>query len=129
MGHDDFAMVPPALEISRRLLRCPPSNESGAIIVKFLYGNASDLMTISATTPERLSLPLWQERYAWPHLPMSRAEMEARGWSEVDIVCVTGDAYVDHPSFAMAILGRVLESAGFRVAMLSQPAWQSCEPW
>jgi uncharacterized radical SAM protein YgiQ len=86
-------------------------------------------MTTSAAAPERLSLPLWQDRYASPHLPMSRAEMNARGWDAVDIVFVTGDAYVDHPSFAMAILGRVLESAGFRVAMLSQPAWQSCSPW
>ncbi|MGE3803360.1 MAG: YgiQ family radical SAM protein [Gemmataceae bacterium] len=60
---------------------------------------------------------------------MTRAELAARGWNEVDIVFVTGDAYVDHPSFAMAILGRVLELAGFRVALLSQPDWHSCEPW
>ncbi len=64
-----------------------------------------------------------------PPLPMSREEMLARGWDEVDIVFVTGDAYVDHPSFAMALLGRLLESEGFRVAILSQPDWQSCEPW
>ena len=64
-----------------------------------------------------------------PHLPASRAEMEARGWDAVDVVFVTGDAYVDHPAFAMAILGRVLEAAGFRVAILSQPDWRSCEPW
>src|SRR6266566_2044498 len=62
-------------------------------------------------------------------LPMNQAEMLARGWNEVDVVFVTGDAYVDHPSFAMAILGRVLEAAGFRVAILSQPDWHSCEPW
>src|SRR6476659_9148601 len=80
-------------------------------------------------TASRLSLPMWTERYASPPLPMSRAEMEARGWDSVDVVFVTGDAYVDHPSFAMAILGRILESAGFRVAMLSQPDWRSCEPW
>jgi uncharacterized radical SAM protein YgiQ len=79
--------------------------------------------------PGRLSLPLWSERFAAPHLPMSRAEMAARGWDQVDVVFVTGDAYIDHPSFAMAILGRVLEVAGFRVAMLSQPDWRSCEPW
>lgn len=60
---------------------------------------------------------------------MSAEEMRARGWDEVDVVFVTGDAYVDHPSFAMAILGRVLEAAGFRVAILSQPDWHSCEPW
>jgi uncharacterized radical SAM protein YgiQ len=55
--------------------------------------------------------------------------MAARGWDAVDVVFVSGDAYVDHPSFAMAILHRVLEAAGFRVAMLSQPDWRSCEPW
>lgn len=64
-----------------------------------------------------------------PLLPMSRAEMEARGWEAVDIVFVSGDAYVDHPSFAMAILARVLESTGFRVGMLCQPDWRSAEPW
>ena len=64
-----------------------------------------------------------------PALPTTRAEMAARGWDDVDVVFVTGDAYVDHPSFAMAILDRVLEAAGFRVAMLSQPDWHSCEPW
>ncbi|MCI0381378.1 MAG: YgiQ family radical SAM protein [Gemmataceae bacterium] len=77
----------------------------------------------------RLSLPLWQETYAAPLAPTSRREMAARGWDCVDVVFVTGDAYVDHPSFAMAILHRVLESAGFRVAMLSQPDWRSCGPW
>ena len=76
-----------------------------------------------------LSLPLWHERHASPPAPMTAAEMHARGWDEVDVVFVTGDAYVDHPSFAMAILHRVLEQAGFRVAMLSQPDWRSCEPW
>jgi uncharacterized radical SAM protein YgiQ len=61
---------------------------------------------------------------------MSREEMAARGWDdEVDVVFVTGDAYVDHPSFAMALLGRLLESEGYRVAILSQPDWRSCEPW
>src|SRR3954453_10063711 len=64
-----------------------------------------------------------------PHLPASRAEMERRGWDEVDVVFVTGDAYVDHPAFAMGILGRILEMAGFRVALLSQPDWRSAEPW
>src|SRR5947199_865329 len=77
----------------------------------------------------KLSLPLWTERYAAPMAPTSAAEIRARGWDYVDVVFITGDAYVDHPSFAMAILHRVLEAAGFRVAMLSQPAWRSCEPW
>ncbi len=64
-----------------------------------------------------------------PHLPASRAEMKARGWDCVDVVFVTGDAYVDHPAFAMGILSRVLEAAGFRVAVLSQPDWRSADPW
>ena len=55
--------------------------------------------------------------------------MTARGWDAVDVVFVTGDAYVDHPSFAMALLGRLLEAEGYRVAILSQPDWHSCEPW
>jgi uncharacterized radical SAM protein YgiQ len=62
-------------------------------------------------------------------LPMTPEEVRRRGWDAVDVVFATGDAYVDHPSFAMAILGRVLEAAGFRVAILSQPDWRSCQPW
>ena len=60
---------------------------------------------------------------------MTPKEAQARGWDEVDVVFVTGDAYVDHPSFAMAILGRVLESQGFRVGIVAQPDWHSCAPW
>jgi uncharacterized radical SAM protein YgiQ len=60
---------------------------------------------------------------------MTVREMRDRGWDEADIVFVTGDAYIDHPSFAMAILGRVLEAAGFRVAMVSQPDWRNCDAW
>jgi uncharacterized radical SAM protein YgiQ len=60
---------------------------------------------------------------------MSPEEVQARGWDGVDVVFVTGDAYVDHPSFAMALLGRLLESEGYRVAIVSQPDWRSCEPW
>jgi uncharacterized radical SAM protein YgiQ len=85
-------------------------------------------MKTSPASP-RLSLPLWNDRYAAPPAPTTRAEMTARGWDCVDVVFVSGDAYVDHPSFAMAILHRVLEAAGFRVALLSQPDWRSCEPW
>jgi uncharacterized radical SAM protein YgiQ len=56
-------------------------------------------------------------------------EMRSRGWDYVDVVFVTGDAYIDHPSFAMALLGRLLEDEGFRVAILSQPDWRSCDAW
>jgi uncharacterized radical SAM protein YgiQ len=62
-------------------------------------------------------------------LPMTREEMRERGWNEVDIVFITGDAYIDHPSFAMAILGRVLEAAGFRVGIVSQPDWRKVDDW
>lgn len=62
-------------------------------------------------------------------LPTSFDEMRARGWDYVDVVIVTGDAYVDHPSFAMSILGRVLEKNGFRVGILSQPNWKTAEAW
>ncbi|MFT0875774.1 YgiQ family radical SAM protein [Rhodopseudomonas sp. G2_2311] len=64
-----------------------------------------------------------------PFLPMSRAEMNKLGWDACDVVLVTGDAYVDHPSFGMAIIGRLLESQGFRVGIISQPDWQSAEPF
>src|SRR5215211_4989468 len=87
------------------------------------------LMSTTPPPSPRLPLPLWNERHAAPLAPTTRAEMAARGWDAVDVVFVTGDAYVDHPSFAMAILHRVLEQAGFRVAILSQPPWKSCEPW
>jgi uncharacterized radical SAM protein YgiQ len=60
-------------------------------------------------------------------LPMTPEDVKARGFTEVDVVFVSGDAYVDHPSFAMALLGRLLESAGFRVAILSQPDWRSAD--
>ena len=62
-------------------------------------------------------------------LPTSPEEIRALGWDAPDVVFVTGDAYVDHPSFAMAVLGRVLEAAGFRVAILAQPDWRSTAPW
>src|SRR6478752_9518740 len=85
-------------------------------------------MTFSKS-PTRRPLPLASERPSAPLAPTTAAEMAARGWDAVDVVFVTGDAYVDHPSFAMAILHRVLERAGFQVAILSQPDWKTCEPW
>ena len=62
-----------------------------------------------------------------PELPMSRAEMDLLGWDACDVVIVTGDAYVDHPSFGMAIVGRLLEAQGYRVGILSQPDWTSAD--
>jgi uncharacterized radical SAM protein YgiQ len=68
-------------------------------------------------------------RQAAQPLPMTMKEARRRGWDELDVVFITGDAYVDHPSFAMAILGRVLEAAGFRVGIVSQPDWRRVDDW
>jgi len=62
-----------------------------------------------------------------PELPMSRAEMDALGWDTCDIIIVTGDAYIDHASFGMAVIGRVLEAQGFRVGIIAQPDWKSAD--
>jgi uncharacterized radical SAM protein YgiQ len=68
----------------------------------------------------------WAARFGTaPFLPVSRAEMDALGWDSCDVIIVTGDAYVDHPSFGMAIIGRVLEAQGFRVGIIAQPDWHS----
>jgi uncharacterized radical SAM protein YgiQ len=72
----------------------------------------------------------WAERFGIaPVLPMSRAEMDALGWDSCDVILVTGDAYVDHPSFGMALVGRLLETQGFRVGIIAQPDWRSVEPF
>ena len=62
-----------------------------------------------------------------PFLPMSREEMDQLGWDSCDVILVTGDAYVDHPSFGMAVIGRVLEAQGFRVGIISQPDWRDAQ--
>ena len=70
----------------------------------------------------------WAERFGTaPFLPMSREEMDLLGWDSCDVIVVTGDAYVDHPSFGMAIVGRVLEAQGFRVGIIAQPDWHSAD--
>jgi uncharacterized radical SAM protein YgiQ len=66
---------------------------------------------------------------AAPFLPMTRAEMDALGWDSCDVILVTGDAYIDHPSFGMALVGRLLEAQGYRVGIISQPDWHSAEPF
>ncbi|ABV85607.1 YgiQ family radical SAM protein [Shewanella pealeana] len=79
----------------------------------------STLFTFSKYRPE-LTRPA-------PFLPMSRKEMAKLGWDSCDIIIVTGDAYVDHPSFGMAVIGRMLEAQGFRVGIISQPDWSNKE--
>jgi len=83
---------------------------------------------------QRQAKPLFSYRKYWaarfgvaPFLPMSRSEMDVLGWDSCDVILVTGDAYVDHPSFGMAVVGRVLESQGFRVGIIAQPDWQSTQ--
>ena len=81
------------------------------------------------TAPALFGYPkYWAECFgAAPYLPMSRAEMDTLGWDSCDIIIVSGDAYVDHPSFGMAVMGRFLESQGFRVGIIAQPDWRSAE--
>ncbi len=70
----------------------------------------------------------WAKRFGIaPVLPMSREEMDGLGWDSCDVILVTGDAYVDHPSFGMALIGRLLEAQGFRVGIIAQPDWRSSE--
>ena len=72
----------------------------------------------------------WAARFGTaPFLPMSKEEMTQLGWDSCDIIIVTGDAYVDHPSFGMAVIGRMLENQGFRVGIIAQPDWQSADPF
>ena len=88
-----------------------------------------DTLASAQQTATPVRCPRLPAGEAAPFLPMSRAEMAALGWDACDIVLVTGDAYVDHPSFGMAIIGRLLESQGFRVGIIAQPDWHSAEPF
>ncbi|MCY4755195.1 YgiQ family radical SAM protein [Pelomonas aquatica] len=88
------------------------------------------MSAIPAAAPKALTAyrPFWAKRFGpAPFLPMSRPEMEQLGWDSCDIVIVTGDAYVDHPSFGMAVIGRTLEAQGFRVGIIAQPDWNSAD--
>jgi len=81
------------------------------------------------TEPNLFSYRLyWAQRFGVaPVLPMSKAEMDELGWDACDVILVTGDAYIDHPSFGMALIGRLLEAQGFRVGIISQPDWTSAK--
>ncbi len=85
--------------------------------------------TLSAPPKDLFSYrKYWASRFGVaPFLPTTRAEMQALGWDSCDIIVVTGDAYVDHPSFGMAIVGRLLEAQGFRVGIIAQPDWHSAD--
>ena len=81
------------------------------------------------TAKQLFSYPLyWAECYGVsPFLPTTREEMDALGWDSCDVIIVTGDAYVDHPSFGMAVLGRLLEAQGYRVGIIDQPDWRNTD--
>ena len=88
--------------------------------------------TIARTAFKQGTTPLYDYDKHWascyepaPYLPMSRAEMDDLGWDACDVIIISGDAYVDHPSFGMAIIGRLLEAQGFRVGIIAQPDWKS----
>jgi uncharacterized radical SAM protein YgiQ len=70
-----------------------------------------------------------KKQFEHPFLPVSRADLQARGWDQCDIVIVSGDAYVDHPAFGPPLIARFLEGRGFKVGLLPQPDWQSAEPF
>jgi len=96
-------------------------------------GATTDWQIVS---PERVDATLFSHRKFWaaqfgtaPVLPTTRVEMDALGWESCDVVLVTGDAYVDHPSFGAALIGRLLEAQGFRVGILAQPDWRSAAPF
>ncbi len=91
-------------------------------------------LTVAPPRPQAKPLssykPFWAKRFGPARmLPTTRAEMDALGWDSCDIVIVSGDAYVDHPSFGMAVIGRMLENQGFRVGIIAQPDWTSAEPF
>jgi len=84
--------------------------------------------TNSLAKPITSYRPYWAKRFGTaPVLPMSRAEMDALGWDSCDIILVSGDAYIDHPSFGIALIGRLLEAQGFRVGIIAQPDWQDAK--
>jgi uncharacterized radical SAM protein YgiQ len=104
----------------------------------FLCTRIYATMTLNMSTPNLISgavpKPLFDYDKHWascfepaPFLPMSRAEMDALGWDACDVIIISGDAYVDHPSFGMAIIGRLLEAQGFRVGIIAQPDWHSAD--
>ena len=99
--------------------------------LSFPSASATITLMTSTTAPASLFGPLGYPVYRpqpevdAEFLPMSRAEMDALGWDSCDIIIVTADAYVDHPSFGMAVIGRFLQALGFRVGIIAQPDWRS----
>lgn len=96
--------------------------------VRFEMANSGTIGPMNSPTNLFATVPKRSARAAVaPFLPMSRAEMDALGWDQCDVILVTGDAYIDHPSFGMALVGRLLEAQGYRVGIISQPDWLSAD--
>jgi uncharacterized radical SAM protein YgiQ len=110
--------------MSGRDLSLPMFNPHAGRVGRLLESLRADRL---AAAPTRRT-PAWTPGPS-EHLPTTMDEARRRGWDELDVVIVTGDAYIDHPSFAMAILGRVLEAGGFRVGIVSQPDWRRVDDW
>ena len=88
----------------------------------------STMEMMTQTKPLNNYRPYWAKRFGpAPMLPMSREEMHKLGWDSCDIIIVSGDAYIDHPSFGAALIGRLLEVQGFRVGIIAQPDWQNAD--
>lgn len=103
---------------------------AGAYHVDLKSTVASPMTDLEQPKPINSYRPYWAECFGVaPFLPTTRAEMDALGWDSCDVIIVTGDAYVDHVSFGMAVIGRVLEAQGFRVGIIAQPEWQSKDPF
>ena len=98
---------------------------------KVISDKSASAMFVPQTAPPLYSYPkFWAECFGpAPFLPTSPEEMDLLGWDSCDVIVVTGDAYVDHPSFGMAVIGRVLEAQGFRVGIIDQPDWDSADPF
>ena len=87
-----------------------------------------EVYTNNLAKPIHTYRPYWAKRFGTAKmLPMSRAEMDELGWDSCDIILITGDCYIDHPSFGMALVGRLLEAQGFRVGIIAQPDWQDAK--
>lgn len=101
-----------------------------APILFMSHSSAGAHLSACSAKPINSYRKYWAARFGTsPFLPTSRDEMDTLGWDSCDIIIVTGDAYIDHPSFGMAVIGRLLEAQGFRVGILAQPDWRGAEPF
>ncbi len=107
----------------------PPASPDTMAPIMRSHPASNAMVSVGESTVSSILSGAARGRPAAPFLPMSRAEMDALGWDQCDVILVTGDAYIDHPSFGMALVGRLLEAHGFRVGILSQPDWHSAEPF